>query len=264
MSKVNQKKLLVMAIYAAEIMLKNGAETYRVEDTINRICRSRDFPYVESYVTLTGIFISVDTDGEDLNDMITYVKRINKRVINLNKVAEVNDFSRRFVESRMPIDEAMAVLKAIDTTLPYSITLQAVFGGLASGCFSLLLGANVLEFFAALFTSILVTYSIHKLKQADFNLFITNIAGGGLAAFSAIVLSSLHASVNLDKVIIGAIMVMVPGVAMTNAIRDSIAGDLVSGLARGAEALLIAISIAFGVGFILQGWIFLKGGILPW
>ncbi|SCZ11072.1 threonine/serine exporter family protein, partial [Alkaliphilus peptidifermentans] len=137
MSVVNQKKLLVMAIYAAEIMLRSGAETYRVEDTIIRICRSRNFPYVEAYVTLTGIFISVDTDGEDLNDMITYVKRVNKRVINLNKIAEVNDFSRKFVESNMAIDEAMAILKSIDGTPPYPIKIQALSGGIASGFFAL-------------------------------------------------------------------------------------------------------------------------------
>ncbi|SCZ07121.1 threonine/serine exporter family protein [Alkaliphilus peptidifermentans] len=156
----------------------------------------------------------------------------------------------------------MAILKSIDGTPPYPIKIQALSGGIASGFFALLLGASWLDFIAALLTSILVTYSIHRLRRINFNLFVTNIAGGCIAALAAVIFSTLHPSISLDKVIIGAIMVMVPGVAMTNAIRDSIAGDLVSGLARGAEALLIAISIAFGVGFVLQSLIFLKGGNL--
>ncbi|WP_026475780.1 threonine/serine exporter family protein [Alkaliphilus transvaalensis] len=261
MQRVNQKKLLVMALYAGEIMLKNGGETYRVEDTIIRLCKSRNFPFVESYVTPTGIIISVDNEGEDHNEMISYVKRINSRSINLNKINEVNDFSRKFVESSMSLEEAMAKLKAIDQLPAYNLKTRALFGGIASAFVALLFGCNFYEFFAALMTSILVTISLHQLQKNGFNLFITNMAGGSVAALMAI-LFSIHPAIHVDMVIIGAIMIMVPGVAITNAVRDTISGDLVSGLARGAEAFLIAISIAFGVGFILKTWVFLAGGNL--
>ena len=262
MNGVNQKKLLVMALFAGEIMLKNGAETYRVEDTIIRICKSRNFPYVEAYVTPTGIFISVDQDGEDINEMITYVKRIQARSINLNKVAEVNSFSRQFVEGNMSLDEGMAKLKVIDQLPPYSFLIQALFGGIASAIATLLFRGNMLDFTAALLTSIILTFSIKRIANNGFNLFLTNMAGGFIAAFLSILFSYAHPNIHVDTVIIGAIMVMVPGVAITNAVRDSISGDLVSGLARGAEALLIATSIAFGVGFVLKSWVYLTGGSL--
>lgn len=256
---VNQKKLLAMAVYAGEIMLKNGAETYRVEDTIYRLCKSRDSLQVEVFVTPTGIFSSLDKEGEDIDDLITYIKRIKSRSINLNRVSEVNDFSRRFVDSQMTIEEGMQQLKEIDLLAAYPLKLQALLGGVASGFFALLFGANLLEFMAALITSIAITYSIHLLNRMEFNLFITNIAGGVIAALGAILFGYIFPTIDVNMVIIGAIMVMMPGVAMTNAVRDSIAGDLVSGLARGAEALLIAVSIAFGVGFILKAWMFLQG-----
>lgn len=260
MSLVNQKKLLVMAVYAGEVMLKNGAETYRVEDTIIRLCKSRNYPYVEAYVTPTGIFVSLDSKGQDPMDMLSYVKRIKSRNINLNKIAKVNDFSRRFVESNLSVEEAMQQIRLIDDLPSYPLALQAFMGGIASSFVALLFGANLLEFFSALATSIIVTFTIKKLNEMGFTLFLNNIVGGSFAALFAIFFSYLHPSIHVDKVIIGAIMVMVPGVAMTNAVRDSIMGDLVSGLARGAEALLIAISIAFGVGFVLRAWIFLNGG----
>ncbi len=262
MIQVNRKRLLVMALYAGEIMLKNGAETYRVEDTITRLCKSRNFSYVEAYVTPTGIIISIDNEGEDHNEMVSYVKRITSRSIDLNKVAEVNDFSRKFVESAMSVDEALAQLKTIENSSSYSLKTQAVFGGIASAFLALLFDANLFEFFAALITSIIVTFALLKFSKAGLNLFVTNIIGGFLAAFFAILFSLIHPQINIDMVIIGALMTMVPGVAITNALRDTIAGDLVSGLARGTEALLVAISIAFGVGFTLQGWIYLTGGTL--
>lgn len=119
MCQVNRKRLLVLALYAGEIMLKNGAETYRVEDTIIRLCKSRGFSYVDVYVTPTGIFITIDNKGENQEEILSYIKRIKSRSINLNKVAKVNDFSRKFVEQPITIDEGMKILKDIDLILPY-------------------------------------------------------------------------------------------------------------------------------------------------
>ncbi|MCC5911523.1 MAG: threonine/serine exporter family protein [Clostridiaceae bacterium] len=258
----NKKKILILALYAGEIILKNGGETYRVEDTIIRLCKSRGLSYVESFVTPTGIFVSVDNKSEDENEMISFIKRIKSRKIDLSKVAKVNDFSRRFVESDMSTDEAMKLLKIIDITPPYPSYIKAGFGGLASAFFSLMLGANALEFFSAFITSIFVTYTLKALIDVDFPPFLTHISGGAVAVIMAIIFSSFHPSINMDLIIIGAIMVMVPGVAITNAVRDSIAGDLISGLARAGEALIVATSIAFGVGFVLKIWTFISGGTL--
>ncbi len=267
MVSVNRKKTLIMALYAGEIMLKSGAETYRVEDTITRLCKSRNFPYVEAYVTPTGIFVSVDSKGESQDEIVTYIKRIKSRGINLNKVAEVNNFSRRFVESNMPLDEALATLKAIDNLKPFSQHVDALLGGGLSGAFfALLFGGNLPAFLGAFIAGSIVSYTLSDLAKTEFPPFLSNICGGSIAALVAIILSYISPLINVnldvDIVITGAIMVMVPGVAITNAVRDSIAGDLVSGLARAAEAIIIATSIAVGVGFILKLWQIVLGGSL--
>lgn len=255
-----KKEVLILAVYAGEIMLKSGAETYRVEDTIMRLCKSRGFSYVETFVTPTGIFVCIDNKNTD-EEMTSYIKRIRERNINLNKVAQVNDFSRKFVSSDMGIKKAMAELKEIDSTPNYSRLTKVIFGGLASGFFALLFLSNILEALSAFIAGSIVTYTLISLNKRKMPLFLAKILGGATLAFTAILLSSLTPTINIDKIIIGAIMVMVPGVAMTNAIRDSILGDLISGLARAAEALIVAISIAFGVGTILKIWLFITGGI---
>jgi len=262
LSAINNKKLLVLALYAGEIMLKSGGETYRVEDTIYRICRSRGIEYVDSFVTPTGMFISLDNRGDKPEDLTSCVRRIKSRSINLNRVARVNDFSRKFVNSSMAIDEGMEILGQIDKIQPYSALVHALFGGIASAFVTLLFDANIYEFIAAFFTSIIVTFAIKSLDRIDFPPFLTNISGGCVATIFAIIAANINPVIHVDMVVVGAIMVMVPGVAITNAVRDSISGDLVSGLAKAAEALIIAASIAFGVGFILQIWILISGGSL--
>lgn len=160
----------------------------------------------------------------------------------------------------MSIEEGMQVLREIDKIQPYPTHVHAIFGGIASAFVTLLFGANMYEFTAAFLTSIIVTFSIKSLDKIDFPPFLTNISGGCVATIVAIIIGQVHPQISVDMVVIGAIMVMVPGVAITNAVRDSISGDLLSGLAKGAEALIIATSIAFGVGFILQIWFILSEG----
>ncbi len=57
---------------------------------------------------------------------------------------------------------------------------------------------------------------------------------------------------NLDKMIIGGIIPLVPGMALTTAIRDFAGGDYLSGTIRLIDALLIGSSIAIGVGMVLM------------
>jgi len=260
MLEVNKKEVLLLALYAGEIMLKNGAETYRVEDTITRLCISKGFYYTDVYVTPTGIFMSIDDRKKD--EVLSYIKRIKSRGIDLNKVAEVNSFSRDFVNGHIGLNEGMELLQKIDELLPYPHYIHAIFGGVSTSFFALLFGGNLLEFFSAFITGILLTYALNILVSIKFPPFLTHITGGMIAGIMAIIFSLSHPLIDIDKVIIGSIMTMVPGVAITNAVRDSIAGDLVSGLAKATEALIVAASIAFGVGFILKLWTFITGGHL--
>src|SRR5699024_5117196 len=128
------KRLLILAVLAGRIMLKNGAETYRVEDMIIRICRSRkNIKYVEAFVTPTGIFVSLE-HGEEV---VSYLQRINTIKIDLNKINMVNDFSRQFVESDMGIEEAIEKLKKIDDVDNYDNITKFLFGGIIAAFFSL-------------------------------------------------------------------------------------------------------------------------------
>ena len=89
------------------------------------------------------------------------------------------------------------------------------------------------------------------LKNLRINEFFINIVGGALAMLLSLIFKSISLVVKFDGLVIGSIMLLVPGLAITNAIRDTIAGDLVSGLARAIEAFLVAIGIAIGSGMIL-------------
>lgn len=254
-TKKKAKRLLSMAILAGKIMLENGAETYRVEDTISRICNSRSFiTYSEPFVIPTGILLSIGFE----DDMMTYIQRTKSKTIDLNKIDKVNEFSRNFVNSDMTVEEGFEYLKEIDGIKAYPHFVNILFGGVAGGFFSLLFGGTIKDFIAAFIISMIVVKTTNILSKINIIYFINNFIAAAIGTFFAIVSVKLGIGTDMDKIIIGIIMPLVPGVAITNAARDSMLGDFLAGMSRGLEAVIVALSIAFGVGLML---IIYHGGV---
>ena len=189
--------------------------------------------------------------GETQDEIVSYIKRIKCRGINLNKVAEVNNFSRQFVEGNISLDEALLALKAIDNLKPYSKHVKALAGGgLAGGFFALLLGGDFTTFLVVFIISSIVSYMLYYLGNMEFPPFFTSVAGGTMIALltvlSTYVVLLTNTVLDINKVVAGAIMPLVPGVAITNALRDSITGDLVSGLSRATELWLLPYQLLLG------------------
>lgn len=237
-------------------MLKNGGEIYRVEDTVQRICNSREnITNVDAFVTPTGIFISVEYE----NEVFTYLRRVRNLTTNLNIISEINEFSRRFVQTDMSIDEGMRVLNSIDMIQPYPPIVKALFGSVAAACFSLMFGGTIRDFISCVIVSFIVIIILGKLSRFDLTFFLENFIGAFLASIFSYATIKIGLGENLDMIIIGSIMYLVPGVSMTNAVRDTMSGDFLSGQSRGLEAIFSALAIAFGVGILLN--FYLKGVI---
>lgn len=253
MVDIFQKKVLLLALYAGEIMMKNGAEIYRVEDTITRICKACGIDNIEVFATPTGIFLSLDKGGE-ADDTQTYIKRIKGIGTNLDKISMVNHFSRKFTTTSLSVDDGMRMLKKIDDRRPYPLPLRLAGAAMVASFFCLVFGGNPVDF-AIAFASGALCYGLSTfLQKYGINFFIRGFCCCAAAAFIAMAASTAAASASYEPIIIGSLMIFVPGVAITNAIRDFLSGDMLSGVARLMEALLIAVSLAAGAGVIVKLW----------
>jgi len=250
------KQLLVLAILAGKIMLRNGAETYRVEDTIVRICKSRGVKFAQSFVTPTGIFLSVEYEG----DVYSYIQRVKEIKIDLEKISLVNEFSRKFVSNNLSIDDSFEILNNINNINEYPKFIKYIVGSFSGGFYPLLIGSTYKEFIGAVIITFLILLLMDLIKFLNATYFIKNIIGGSVATLLSLIFVSFVINADVNKIIIGSIMPLVPGVAITNAVRDSLSGELVSGVARIMEAIIIAFGIAFGVGITLNLYIVLYGG----
>lgn len=256
---MDYKNLLKYAIQTGEIMLKSGAETSRVEDTINRILATSEFETVESFVTPTGIFATLDDPSIEI---ISIIKRVHKREAHLHKIAQANDLSRRFCEGRIKLENALEELEGIKEQKPYSNTVMVFAKGIGGGAFTMLLGGNLTDSTVTLLIGL-----VFALVQVFFDRFETSkffediLCGAIIGSLALFFYHFLKIGTNFDYIVIGSIMPLVPGVAITNAIRDIIEGDFVSGISRGADAFIVAASVAIGVGSILKIFYYFIGGI---
>lgn len=250
--------ILDIAVDAGKIMLQNGGETYRVEETMIRISLALGLKNADGYATPTVIMLCCK---DETGSHISVVKRILFRTFNLDKISKINNISRNIEKNHLNACDVKKELNNIDNETAYSNKVTTLFSALAAGIFTLLFGGNYTDFFIAfVIGGIIKSTSIflYNYKVADF---FIDIVGGAEASLIAVLAFKLGLTHHYDKIIIGSIMLLVPGLAITNAIRDTINGDLVSGISRAIEAFIIAIAIAVGTGMIFKIWQIFLGGV---
>lgn len=255
---MDTSEILDIAVDAGKIMLESGGETYRVEETMIKISLSLGLKNADGYATPTVIMLCCK---DDAGRNISVVKRIIFRTFNLDKISKINNLSRNIEKNKLDACDVKKELSNIDKATAYSSKVVTLFAALAAGIFTLLFGGNFTDFIIAFIIGGIIKITsifLSNYKIADFFIDIVGGTEASLIAVSAFKLGFTH---NYDKIIIGAIMLLVPGLAITNAIRDTINGDLVSGISRAIESFIIAIAIAVGTGMIFKIWLIFFGGV---
>jgi uncharacterized membrane protein YjjP (DUF1212 family) len=240
--------IMEVCLLAGKIMLQSGAETYRVEDTMTRIAYAFGAKESHSYVTPTGIMFSIESDEPTKTKLI----RITDRTTDLHKVTLVNSISRKITGEELTPDEAYLSLVEIENSTPvYSVFIQVLAAALASGCFLIMFKGTWDDFIPAVIAggTGLVTF-IYAQRLVPIKFFSEFVASLIIGVLSWVFVYSGW-GLELDKIIIGSVMPLVPGLVLTNAVRDLMAGHLVSGLSKGAEALLTAFAIGSGIAVVL-------------
>ncbi|WP_238046317.1 threonine/serine exporter family protein [Enterococcus mundtii] len=239
--------LLNTCLLAGKIMTESNAEMYRVEDTMSRIASASGNYRLVSYVTQTGLFIGFDRTSTIRMEQIT------NRTINLERVVKVNNLSRKYVANELTLEELYSALQEVEKDrrmLP--VWLQIISAAIISGTIMILFGGELKDLPITLSIGG-VGYIVYLCSLRFFRIkFLAEFLSSLIIGIAAILSVRLGIGLNQDLIIIGCVMPLVPGVQITNAIRDLLAGHYVSGVSRGAEAMMTAAMIGFAIAFIFQ------------
>lgn len=245
MGKQSDEEVLDLALMAGHILLENGAEIYRVEETIGRICGYYGVNSENAFVLSNGIFL---TAGSARESFFAKVQHIPVSGTHLNKVAAVNQLSREIVEGRHTIQDAYRILEEIRTMPGKKRWMQTLASGVGSAAFCIFFGGTFGDSLAAFAAGICLYLYVLWLSVPHLSKIVGNIGGGALVTVVCCLLYLMGVGENLNFMMIGTIMPLVPGVAFTNSIRDVADGDYISGSVRMLDALLVFFCIAIGVG----------------
>jgi uncharacterized membrane protein YjjP (DUF1212 family) len=249
-----------LAARAGRIMLENGSETNRVQDTVNTLCVALGMKEADSFATPTGLMLTaINAEGRSFS----IVTRISSRTIDLEKVARVFELAREAATRGLDPARLHRELERIAATRHYSDWAKVAVGAGTAACCTLLFGGGYREALATLPVGALVKLVSTLLGRIRFNDFFVNVVGGMLAALLAFAAVALGLTPEADRVIVGSIMLLIPGITMVNAIRDTIAGDLVAGISRTVETLIVALAIAIGTGLGVRIWSVVFAGVPP-
>lgn len=249
MAAVPLEQAMNIAVLAGEIMLQNGAETYRTEETVEHIAHACGVCKAEGFVVPTGVFVTVTDAGGHSS---TTMRRIRSRTINLDRVAKVNEVSRQLVEGRIEPAEAYKKLELISKERTgFSLLPSMLASGTVGGSYAVMQGGILIEVGASFAAALAVRYIAHIVSRLKGVSFVFEFLGGMVAAAAGGAVHFWYPGIGRDIIIISGVMPLVPGVAITNAIRDVIAGDLVSSVSKGLEALLTAAAVSMGVVLVL-------------
>ncbi len=242
---MNYQALFKTAMLAGEIMAQSGAETYRVEDTMIRILKSAGLSSVEVYATTTGI---VATLSDPAMEPITGVKRIANRSNNLSRINDVNQISRNICDGMISVEEACEKLEEIRNSKTYNSLVIAIATIVSMGGFVGIFGGSLLDCFFAGINGIFIVIIGKLADNRVSSTFIIDMAKSFVLAVITMIIAKYNNNIDRNLIIIGSIMPLVPGIPITNAIRDTLQGDYNSGTARAVEAFVISLGISVGVG----------------
>ncbi len=241
---MDENALLKLALDAGEIMLTSGAETHRVEDTMHHILSVSHNTEAEALAMSTLLIVSLPSEKRG-----SLTRGVHSRSVNFQKICEVNALSRDFVSGRLCLAQTVQRIEEIRNAPSFSPLLRIFCYGIAAGGFTIVLNGTPSDGLAAFFCGVLIGIMIILLGQRQTPYFFTSLLGGFLSGVAASLFHRILPSAGMDMIIVGSIMPLLPGITMTNAIRDIMEGNFISGNSKLVEALLVAFAIAGGVGF---------------
>ena len=238
------KEVLSLAVEIADVMLRNGGEIYRIEDTVIHILKAYEIENFDVYLLSNGIFASANEDKEDACSIIRHVPLGS---VNLSKIAYLNQLTRDLCTHKCSIAEGWERVKEAKSLPSYSNKIQYFFCGLGSACYTFIFGGSMMDFGFSFLIGLFEQMVLNYLAERKFSRFLRNVFASAFVSTCSILAMQTGLPLLQDKIIIGAIMPLVPGITFTTSIRDFHNGDYLSGTIHLIDALLTALCVAVGI-----------------
>lgn len=245
-----RSNILDLLLDIGEMMLACGAEVNRVEDTLSRLGTAYGALRMNVFVITSTMLVTMTFPG---GRELTQARRITgPGSTNFRRLEALNALSRRCCRAPLSEEALRAEIDRLRTETPKS---SLIYGGsmLVAAAFAVFFGGSAPDAAAAALFAALICLLQDRLSPICPNRIIFNFLCSLLCGVGIYLTAALVPVLDADKIIMGDIMLLIPGIAMTNSIRDMLVGDTISGIMRLIESLLWAGALASG--FMIAIWL---------
>ncbi len=236
--------ILCTALDVGQGLLRCGGEIQRVEDTITRICQAFGAAHVEVFTITSLILASVRMPDGSYSSQ---TRRILRSGYNLYRLSRFNEISRRICGGVINLEQAQREIYEVKRAQPYPPVVNYLGAVLGAGGFTVFFGGSLRDAAAAALIGILMIF-IDRHKPDFINSMAISVIISLIAGTLAMLSVKIGFAEGVDKVMIGTIMLVIPGLAVSTAVRDMMCGDTITGSTRMAQSILLAIMIALSYG----------------
>lgn len=229
-------------------MLQCGGEVSRVEDSIRRLCLAYGAERVEVFTITSSIIVTIYAHRFGA---VTQTRRVVGQKYDLNRLEQLNELSRRICAERMSLDEAGRELDGIRAQSQENFRAQILIYALISSSFSLFFGGSPLDAVASGLIGVVLKCLDRAIRWTRANSLLSALICSCLGGFLAVLAVRMGLGDSVDMISIGNIMLLIPGIALVNSLRDMFSGNTISGMLRFLEAILLALVIAFGFALVI-------------
>ncbi len=240
--QTNTDCILCLALDVAEGLLKNGDSVRHVEDTIERICRAYGGVHVETFAIHSLILSSLRMEDGSYSSQI---RRVYSNTNNMSALESFNSLSRRICSDTPDFDTAQLWLKETKAKKPYPVWLHILGQMLVAGSFAVLFGGSMRDGLAGCLLGLLMGL-LSQIKTGNINALAKTLIMSFIAGLLSYATVLVGIGQNVDMIMIGGIMLLIPGLAFGNALRDLLCGDILTGLLKTVQSCLSAVLIACG------------------
>lgn len=252
---MTSEQLITCALDIGEQMLLCGAEINRVETSIRLICAAYGCQRTDVFTITSSIVVSI-VSGEGTHH--TQSRRITGGKTDLTRLDKLNSLSRQICKTTPDYESVQASIEKVCSQKTFPLWFEALGSMLIAFSFTVFFGGSYIDGLVASVLGFGLRYTTWLLQKANMNQIFVNVVASFVLSVSAIVLVRCGLGEDINKILIGNIMLLIPGIALTNSLRDMIGGDIISGLLRFIDAVLVAVAIA--AGYILAASVL--GGVL--
>ncbi len=245
---MNNQKLVACMLDMGEILLTSGAEVNRIEDTLMRIGSAYHFQRVDVFTITSSIVLTVHTEA---GNIITQTRRIKSVRVDMERVSQVNCLSRKMCAKLPDVEFVEAEIQKIKQIQGYNEYVIIIAYAMVAASFAVFFGGDYMDALASALAAVVLRFMLRIGQRIKMNALFLNMMCSAVVGMVVMLLLRIGVGHSIDQIVMGNVMLLIPGLGLTSSLRDMISGDIISGMLGITESVLKAIAIAMGFAVLL-------------